>query len=322
MQLASFSDEGSSQVEGRAALLQFEVNPSKSTNHVTAEKFISKAVSKGAQLVVLPEIWNGPYATAAFPEYAEILPDVGFSYNENDAITTKKLEEECPSAKLLFDLAKKQSIYIVGGSISEKVIGSTEGDKIYNTCLCIDPNGELVGKHRKVHLFDIDVPGKITFKESDTLSPGESVTSFEAGCFGKVGVGICYDIRFPEYALLLSEKHNCNILIYPGAFNLTTGPAHWELLQKGRAVDNQCYVLTASPARVEVNPDDETLKYPHYTAWGHSTAVTPWGDIAATCDEGEACVIIDIDIEKVKEMRTSIPIMEQKRNDLYKVTSI
>lgn len=124
-----------------------------------------------------------------------------------------------------------------------------------------------------------------------------------------------YDIRFPEYALLLGQKHKCNLLIYPGAFNLTTGPAHWELLQKARAVDNQCYVLTASPARVPA-PATEG-KYPHYTAWGHSTAVAPWGDIVAKAEEGEALVICELDLAKVAAMRQSIPTAQQKRPDLY-----
>ena len=124
-----------------------------------------------------------------------------------------------------------------------------------------------------------------------------------------------YDIRFPEYALLLGQKYKCKILIYPGAFNMTTGPAHWELLQRARAVDNQCYVLTASPART---PEPDTPgKYPHYTAWGHSTAVAPWGDVVATADEKEALIIADLDMSKVDDMRQSIPTMKQKRTDMY-----
>lgn len=130
-----------------------------------------------------------------------------------------------------------------------------------------------------------------------------------------------YDIRFPEYALLLGKKHQCNILIYPGAFNMTTGPAHWELLQRARAVDNQCYVLTASPARVEESSSSSSSnsKYPHYTAWGHSMVVAPWGTIDATADEKEALVICDLDLEKVHSMRQSIPTAQQKRSDLYEL---
>lgn len=120
---------------------------------------------------------------------------------------------------------------------------------------------------------------------------------------------------------MLCQKHQCNVLIFPGAFNLTTGPAHWELLQRGRAVDNQCYVVTAAPARTEDPASDgKPGKYPHYTSWGHSTVVSPWGEVVTKCDEKEALVIADIDIEKVKEMRQGIPTLKQKRGDLYKLS--
>ena len=140
-----------------------------------------------------------------------------------------------------------------------------------------------------------------------------------------------YDIRFPEYALLLTQIHQCKILIYPGAFNLTTGPAHWELLQRARAVDGQCFVLTASPARMPTpkpnsttRDDDDILesdnkKYPHYSAWGHSSVISPWGEVLATCDENPAVVVADLDMDKVNEMRMAIPTMMQKRHDLYRL---
>ena len=239
-------------------------------------------------------------ATAAFPEYAEQLPEMGATSCPGS-----------PSAELLRTYAKEHQLWIVGGSIPEE-----DGGKIYNTCLVFNPEGTVVAKHRKVHLFDIDIPGGITFFESDTLSPGGTVSHFSTP-WGNVGVGICYDIRFPEYAMLLAQQHGCRILVYPGAFNLTTGPAHWELLQRARALDNQCYVLTASPART---PAPETPgKYPHYTAWGHSTAVSPWGDLVATMDEKEGIVVADLDLSKVETIRSSIPISKQKRTDMYKL---
>merc|ERR1711994_147717 len=118
---------------------------------------------------------------------------------------------------------------------------------------------------------DIDIPGKITFRESDALSAGNDFTVIDTP-YCKIGLGICYDIRFPDLAQIYARNHGCQLLVYPGAFNLTTGPAHWELLQRARAVDNQCFVLTASPARTDPPPvvDDEKPKYPHYSAWGHS----------------------------------------------------
>lgn len=318
----SMSTSTEQDCKSKVALLQFKVSASKEKNHATATKYLSEAASKGAKLAVLPEIWNGPYATAAFGETAEELPSIGFEY---DAETYgSDMQSTCPSAKILFEQAMEHGMFIVGGSVSEVVVADDGQKKIYNTCLVVNPQGKLVGKHRKVHLFDIDVPGKITFKESDTLSPGECITSFDAGeTFGNIGVGICYDIRFPEYSLTLSRKWNCNILIFPGAFNLTTGPAHWELLQRSRAVDNQCYVLTASPARTteeEAKLEAEgELRFPHYTAYGHSTAVDPWGDVIATCDEKEHVLVVDLQIPRVHEIRQNIPIRMQKRDDLYPV---
>ena len=288
----------------RVALCQFPVTNEKDVNHRTASDYIDRAASSGAKLCVLPEVWNSPYATAAFPEYAERLPEVGEAPEE----------EKAPSAVLLRDKAAEHGLWLVGGSVPEEYDGN-----YYNTCLVFDPDGKIVAKHRKVHLFDIDVPGKITFFESDTLSPGNSYSHFETP-FGTVGVGICYDIRFAEYAMVLCRDHNCRILVYPGAFNLTTGPAHWELLQRARANDNQCYVLTASPARSDA-PKEEG-KYPHYSAWGHSTATSPWGDVVATTDEKEGIVIADLDLSKVEEVRKSIPILQQKRPDLYELSKV
>jgi len=310
------------QFDNRVALLQIPVTESKSTNLKTASDYVQKAHDAGAKLIVLPEIWNSPYATSAFRDYAETLPNVGDKLNEVSSNEGGMSELDGDgwgeSSRLLMTLAKKYNMYIVGGSIPE-----TRNNKIFNTCLVINPAGEVVGKHRKVHLFDIDVPGGIRFKESDTLSAGDDITHFNVDGLGKIGIGICYDIRFPELAMLLTQHYDCKILIYPGAFNLTTGPAHWELLQRARAVDGQCYVLTASPARIsQPNDDDETAtktKYPHYSAWGHSTVVSPWGEVIATCDENPAIVVTDLDMTKVEEMRTSIPTMKQKRNDLYRL---
>jgi omega-amidase len=297
----------------RVALCQFHVTEDKVLNLQTCANYIDRAcvVQRGTDpkkidLIVLPEIWNSPYATAAFADYAEPLPNVGNA--------TALSETDSPSAWLLQQKAVEHQIWIVGGSVPECDVGDDENQVLYNTCLVFNPQGHIVAKHRKVHLFDINVPGGITFYESDTLAAGSQVTSFTTP-WCNIGIGICYDIRFPEYALLLAET--CQMLIYPGAFNLVTGPAHWELLQRGRAVDTQSYVLTASPARTIVNSEPNTGRYPPYTAWGHSTVVAPWGDVIATTDETESIVVADIDLSKVDAMRQSIPVRNQKRNDLY-----
>ncbi|MEE6468314.1 hypothetical protein FKM82_008253 [Ascaphus truei] len=166
----------------------------------------------------------------------------------------------------------------------------------------------MLAKHRKIHLFNIDVPGKICFQESETLSPGDSFSVFDTP-YCKVGVGICYDLRFAELAQIYTKK-GCQLLIYPGAFNMTTGPAHWELLQRARALDNQVYVATVSPAR-----DDKAS----YVAWGHSTVVNPWGEVIAKANTEETITFTDIDLQYLAEIRQQIPIHSQRRLDLYSV---
>ena len=287
----------------RMAMCQMLVGTDKDANIATARRSIETAVSQGAKLVVLPEIWNGPYATSSFPKYAEPVPSVGV-----DGTDSTQLDAAAsPSSAMLCAEAKRHGVHLVGGSISER-----EGERVYNTCIVVDPSGVVVAKHRKVHLFDIDVPGKITFRESDTLSAGDSVTTFEMEPFGRVGVGICYDIRFPELAMLMRAR-GCSLLVYPGAFNMTTGPAHWELLQRGRAVDNQCFVAAVSPAR---NPDAG------YQAWGHSTVVDPWAEVVATTGHEPDVVMADLDVSKVASTRSSVPVSKQKRLDVYELHDV
>ncbi|XP_053167345.1 omega-amidase NIT2 isoform X2 [Hemicordylus capensis] len=223
----------------RLALIQLQVSAVKTENLNRAFGLVRTAAAQGAKIVVLPECFNSPYGTKYFPEYAERIPGE----------STQKLSE----------MAKECGIYLIGGSIPEEDAG-----KLYNTCAVFGPDGTMLAKHRKIHLFDINVPGKIRFQESETLSPGDRLSVFDTP-YCKIGLGICYDIRFAELAQIYTQK-GCQLLVYPGAFNLTTGPAHWELLQRGRAVDNQVYVATASPAR------DERAAY---VAWGHSTVVNP-----------------------------------------------
>ncbi|XP_032632565.1 omega-amidase NIT2 [Chelonoidis abingdonii] len=267
----------------RLALIQLHVSAVKSDNLNKACGLIRKATAQGAKVVALPECFNSPYGTKYFREYAEKIPGE----------STQKLSE----------VAKECGIYLIGGSIPEEDAG-----KLYNTCTVFGPDGAMLAKHRKIHLFDINVPGKIRFQESETLSPGDSFSMFDTP-YCKVGLGICYDIRFAELAQIYTQK-GCQLLVYPGAFNMTTGPAHWELLQRGRAVDNQVYVATASPAR------DEKASY---VAWAHSTVVNPWGEVIAKAGTEETIICTDIDLKKLAEVRQQIPILTQKRSDLYSI---
>ncbi|NP_001297813.1 omega-amidase NIT2 [Esox lucius] len=270
----------------RLAVIQLHVTKVKADNLSRARGLVKEAAREGAKIVVLPECFNSPYGSSFFPEYAEKIPG--------------------ESSQVLSEVAKENRVFPVGGSLPEEDTG-----KLYNTCPVFGPDGGLLLKHRKIHLFDIDVPGKIRFQESETLSPGSSLSVFETP-YCKVGVGICYDMRFAELAQLYTKK-GCQLLVYPGAFNMTTGPAHWELLQRARALDNQVYVATASPAR------DEAASY---VAWGHSSVVNPWGEVLSKAGSEEAIVYADIDLEYLADVRQQIPINTQRRADLYTVKAV
>lgn len=180
-------------------------------------------------------------------------------------------------------------------------------NKYHNTSLLFAPDGKLLATHRKVHLFDIDIPGKITFRESDVLSPGNKVTLVDLPPYGKIAIAICYDIRFPELATI-AARQGCFLLLYPGAFNLTTGALHWSLQARARAMDNQVYVGLCSPAR-----DTEAS----YHAWGHSMVVDPNAHVMTEAGEGEEIVYAELKGEAIEETRKGIPIYTQRRFDVY-----
>uniref|UniRef100_A0A8C7LKD9 omega-amidase n=1 Tax=Oncorhynchus mykiss TaxID=8022 RepID=A0A8C7LKD9_ONCMY len=268
----------------RLAVVQLHVTKVKADNLSRARGLIKEAAARGAKLVVLPECFNSPYGTGFFPEYAEKIPG--------------------ESSQVLSEAAKESQVYLVGGE-------RNSGQPVGTVPVAGQPVGLVCVKQWAIHLFDIDVPGKIRFQESETLSPGSNLSVFDTP-YCRVGVGICYDIRFAELAQLYSKK-GCQLLVYPGAFNMTTGPAHWELLQRGRAVDNQVYVATASPAR------DETASY---VAWGHSTVVSPWGEVISKAGSEETVVYADIDLQYLANVRQQIPITAQRRSDLYTVNAV
>ncbi|KAI7745325.1 hypothetical protein M8C21_027012 [Ambrosia artemisiifolia] len=279
------------QLPFKIGLCQLSVTADKERNIAHARVAIEEAAEKGAKLVVLPEIWNSPYSNDSFPVYAEDI----------DAGT-----DSSPSTAMLSEVARSLKITIVGGSIPERC-----GDKLYNTCCVFDSDGKLKAKHRKIHLFDINIPGKIVFEESKTLTAGETPTIVDTDV-GRIGIGICYDIRFTELAMLYAAR-GAHLLCYPGAFNMTTGPLHWELLQRARAVDNQLYVATCSPARDAGSG---------YVAWGHSTLVGPFGEVLATTEHDEATIVSEIDYSVLELRRTNLPLQKQRRGDLYSLVDV
>lgn len=266
-------------------LIQLSVGPNKSKNIAQAVKEIHLAKEKGAQLVALPECFNSPYGTKYFDEYAEEVPSG-------------------ETSRALSKAAAEAGVCVVGGTVPERY-----EKKLYNTCTVWDDTGKLLAQHRKMHLFDIDIPNKITFKESEVLSAGDKITSFDF-LGSKIGIGICYDLRFPEMAHLMA-KEGCSLLIYPGAFNMTTGPRHWELLGRARATDQQLWVALVSPAR------DSAAGY---VAWGHSLLVDPWGQVVEQLDHEPGVLLADVDLKVVDEVRSQIPIRKQRRTDIYDIT--
>ena len=277
----------------KIALCQMNVVDNKEENINEAIKMIKDSKKQGADLAILPEMFNCPYENQKFIEYREKL---------EDSITLKEISKT----------AKEEDIYILAGSIPElEVMEENNQDSIsslYNTAVFFNNDGEILGKHRKVHLFDIDVKGKIYFKESDTLTAGNDFTLIKTP-FAKIGIGICYDVRFVELSRILA-LNGAEILIFPGAFNLTTGPAHWELLFRSRALDNQVFAIGVAPAL-----DREAS----YNSYGHSIAVSPWGEVIEELDYDEELKIVEIDLDEIARIREEIPVLKNRRTDLYDV---
>lgn len=270
----------------KLALCQMHVVQDKVKNIEKAVEMLWKAAEDGADIAVLPEMFNCPYDNSRFREYSESMDDSPTL----DAISRK---------------SKELGIYVVAGSIPE-----IYASKLYNTCVVFDRQGKKIGYHRKMHLFDIDVEGKIRFMESEVLSPGNDITVVETE-FCKTGICICYDIRFPELSRLMALR-GAEMIIVPGAFNMVTGPAHWEILMRTRALDNQVFLAAVSPAR------DLSASY---TAYGNSMVANPWGSVVSRAGEEEEIVLVDIDLDEVAKVRRELPLLKHRRTDIYELNT-
>ncbi|HOJ77445.1 MAG TPA: carbon-nitrogen hydrolase family protein [Bacillota bacterium] len=271
----------------KVGICQFKVEIDKQKGLTRIAKLISDLVNAGAQIVVLPEMFNCPYEQDLFSQYAEV-------------------EGQGETLQLLSDLAAKLQCYIVAGSIPEQ-----DQDQIYNTAFVFNKAGSIIAKHRKVHLFDINIPGQIRFQESAVLTAGDQVTTFTTE-YGRFGVVICYDLRFPEIFRLMVDQGVAGVFI-PAAFNMTTGPAHWDTLLRARAIDNQLFVVAVSPAR------DNTAKY---VAYGHSMVVSPWGEVIWEAGAEEASHVVVLENEQLKEARERLPVLRHRRHDLYNLSLV
>ena len=255
------------------ALCQMKTVADKEENLKRAEEMIVDAAIHGAHIVVLPEMFNTPYDIRAFGGYAE--GEVG------------------PTCQMLAKAARENNIVVVGGSIPER-----DEEYLYNTCFVYGQQGEKLAKYRKKYLFDVEIPEEITFHESRVLSHGAKSIVFKA--YGrKFGLAICFDIRCPEYIQKLSKK-GAEAIILPASFNTTTGPAHWEILGRARAVDNQCYMVM-----VATSPDPDSS----YHSYGHSMVVDPWGEICTIADMDTEMLLWTLDFDKVASIRERLPLL-------------
>jgi len=269
----------------KIAAIQMSTVADKMENVRTVKAYLEKIKDENPDFVILPEMFCCPYQTENFPIYAE--------------------KEGGPVWQQLSGYAKQYGIYLIGGSMPEK---DAEGN-VYNTSYIFDREGKQIGKHRKVHLFDIDVKGGQTFKESDTLTAGDSDTVFDTE-FGKIGVMLCFDIRFPELSRMMVND-GAKVIFVPAAFNMTTGPAHWELSFRTRALDNQIYMVGCAPAR-DVSAG--------YISWGHSIVTDPWGRVTDMLDEKKGILLAELDMDYEEQVREELPLLKSRRKDIYQLS--
>lgn len=271
----------------KIAAIQMSTVADKMENVRTVKAYLEKIKDENPDFVILPEMFCCPYQTENFPVYAE--------------------KEGGPVWQQLSGYAKQYGIYLIGGSMPEK---DAEGN-VYNTSYIFDREGKQIGKHRKVHLFDIDIKGGQTFKESDTLTAGDSDTVFDTE-FGKIGVMLCFDIRFPELSRMMVND-GAKVIFVPAAFNMTTGPAHWELSFRTRALDNQIYMVGCAPAR-DVSAG--------YISWGHSIVTDPWGRVIDMLDEKKGILLAELDMDYEEQVREELPLLKSRRKDMYKLEKL
>ena len=262
-----------------AAVIQMTSISDKAANLEKAERMIRLAGARGARLVGLPETFNWRGKRAEEAAAAESL--------EGDTLTA------------MARLARELEIHLLAGSITEHVTGE---ERRYNTSVLFAPNGERLAVYRKIHLFDIDLPGRVTVKESEAKMPGSEVVT-AATDLGTMGLSVCYDVRFPELYRRLAYA-GATIITIPSAFTFPTGEAHWEVLMRARAIENQCYVL--APAQFGTNVHG-------FSDYGNSMIIDPWGRVLARAADQEGVLVAPVDMEYLARVRRELPSLAHAR---------
>ena len=261
----------------RVAAIQMISTTRIEENLRTAAALIAEAVADGAELVALPEYF----------------PIMG--RRDADKIAAREVDGSGPIQDFLAETASKHGIWVIGGSMP--LVASVE-DKVLNTCLAFNPQGVRVARYDKIHLFGFQ-KGEERYNESATIEPGRQPVTFDAP-FGRVGLSICYDLRFPELFRALGE---IDLLVLPAAFTEVTGRAHWEILLRARAIENQCYVLAIGQGGVHENRRE---------THGNSMLIDPWGEVIARREKGAGVVIGELDHARIAEVRSSLPALTHR----------
>jgi len=266
----------------KCAAIQMASSPSISSNLLEADKLIGEAAKAGAKLVALPENF------ALMGEH------------ELDKVNAKEVDGSGPIQSFLSSAAKKYAVWIVGGTIP---IATDANNKVRATCLVYNDKGERVARYDKVHLFDVSVPGtQEIYRESDSIESGDVPLVIDTP-FGKLGVAVCYDLRFPEFFRTMG-KLGMEILVIPSAFTAETGAAHWELLLRARAIENLCYVIAPNQGGFHLNGR---------RTFGHSMIIDPWGVVLDCYKTGGGFVSAEIDLERLEKVRSAFPVLNHRR---------
>jgi deaminated glutathione amidase len=264
-------------VAQRVAAVQMVSGPDVSANLGQVEPLVAQARERGASLCLLPENF-GLMALRA-----------------RDRLGVQEDDGHGPQQDFLARMARTHGMYVIGGSVP---LRSPDPERTWQTLLVYGPDGRRVTRYDKVHLFRF-THGEEDYDEARTIRPGQTPASFDMP-LGKVGLSICYDLRFPE---LYRALRDVALIVVPAAFTFRTGQAHWETLLRARAIENQCYVLAAAQGGVH----DGGRR-----TWGHSMLIDPWGEIVASLDEGPGTVVGDLDPERIADIRKRLPALEHR----------
>ncbi len=272
------SQDAASARSFRVAAVQTVSTPDPAENMKTVARLVREAAQAGAQLVVLPEYWA-------------IL-----GFHETDKVAHAEAPGQGPLQAFMAGLAREHGVWLLGGTIP---LQSGVPGKVLNTLLAYAPDGSQAARYDKIHLFGF-TRGEESFDESRTIVPGSDVGVLQTP-FARIGLSICYDLRFPE---LYRAMGHCDLIVVPSAFTYTTGRAHWEVLLRARAIENQCYLLAAAQGG----------KHPNgRRTWGHSLLADPWGEVKACRDEGEGIIVGDIERELMEGVRGSLPALKHRK---------